>query len=101
MHHHHHQSHHIHAPKIKFPSIKHHPIHIGKVHIGKPISFKEFIGGTNSVIKTITSPTRDLIHGVEHGLGSFGKGIGTVGQSLTTPLIIVGGIALVYFVTKK
>ena len=93
--HYHHHSNHIHAPKINFPSIKHHP------HIGKPISFKEFISGTNSVIKTVTSPTRDLIHGVEHGFSSFGKGIGSVGQSLTTPLIIVGGIALVYFVTKK
>jgi hypothetical protein len=115
-----HPLHLIHAPKIHFPSIKHLPHigqihipaphisaphiespHIAKPHIGKPISFKEFIGGANSVIKTVTSPTRDLIHGVEHGFSSFGKGIGTVGESLTTPLIIIGGIALVYFVTKK
>ena len=93
-HHHHHQPHHIHT---SFPTIKHSP----HIHIGKPISFNQFISGTNSVIKTVTAPTRDLIHGVEHGLGSFGKGIGSVGQSLTTPLLIVGGIALVYFVTKK
>jgi len=120
-----HPPHLIHAPKIHFPSIKHLPpigkihipaphisaphisaphipkLHIAKPHIAKPISFKEFIGGANSVIKTVTSPTRDLIHGVEHGFSSFGKGIGTVGESLTTPLLIIGGIALVYFVTKK
>ena len=117
-----HPLHLIHAPKIHFPSIKHLPpigkIHIpaphiqaphinipkpyiSKPHIAKPISFKEFIGGANSVIKTVTSPTRDLINGVEHGFSSFGKGIGTVGESLTTPLLIIGGIALVYFVTKK
>ncbi len=60
-----HPSHLIHAPKIHFPSIKHLPhigqihipaphiqaphINIPKLHIKKPISFKEFIGGTNSV----------------------------------------------------
>lgn len=125
-----HPLHLIHAPKIHLPSIKHLPhigqihipaphisaphisaphiqaphipkLHIAKPHIAKPISFKEFIGGANSVIKTVTSPTRDLINGVEHGFSSFGKGIGTVGESLTTPLLIIGGIALVYFVTKK
>ena len=96
--HHKHHSHHL--TQIHFPSIKHLP-HIGKVHMGKPISFKEFIHGTNSVIKTVTEPTRDLIHGVEHGFSSFGKGLGTVGQSLTTPLLIISGVALIYFVTKK
>ena len=90
-HHHHHQPHHIHTPNISFPTIKHSP----HIHMGKPISFKQFISGTNSVIKTVTAPTRDLIHGVEHGLGSFGKGLGSATQ-ITTPLLIVGGIALVY-----
>jgi hypothetical protein len=94
---------HIQAPHINIqaPLINIPKLHIAKPHIAKPISFKEFIGGANSVIKTVTSPTRDLIHGVEHGFSSFGKGIGTVGESLTTPLLIIGGIALVYFVTKK
>ncbi len=70
-----HYSHHL--TQIHFPSIKYLP-HIGKVHMGKPISFKEFVHGTNSVIKSVTEPTRDLIHGVEHGFSSFGKGLGTV-----------------------
>ena len=95
-HHHHHQTHLIHTPKISFPTIKR--PHMGKIHT---VSFKEFINGTNSVIKSVTEPTRDLIHGFDHGFSSFGKGIGSVGQSLTTPLLIIGGVALVYFVTKK
>ena len=63
----------------------------------KPVSFKEFIGGVNSVGKTITTPANNLFKGI----GSVGKGIGTAGSSLMLPLIIGGGVVLVIVLTRK
>ncbi len=63
----------------------------------KPVSFKEFIGGVNSVAKTATSPARELFKGV----GKVGKGIGDAGNSLMLPLIIGGGVVLVLVLSRK
>ena len=63
----------------------------------KPVSFKEFIGGVNSVGKTITTPANNLFK----GLGSVGKGIGDMGGGLMLPLIIGGGVVLVIVLTRK
>ena len=61
----------------------------------KPVSFKEFIGGVNSVAKTATSPARELFKGV----GKVGKGIRDAGNSLMLPLII--GVVLVLVLSRK
>ena len=63
----------------------------------KPVSFKEFIGGVNSVAKTATSPARELFKSV----GNVGKGIGNAGNSLMLPLIIGGGVVLVLVLSRK
>ena len=52
----------------------------------KPVSFKEFIGGINSVAKTATSPANNLF-------GSIGKGLS--GNGVLLPLMIGGGVVLV------
>ncbi len=58
----------------------------------KPISFKEFIGGINSVAKTATSPANNLF-------GSIGKGLS--GNSILLPLMIGGGVVLVVVLSRK
>jgi len=58
----------------------------------KPVSFKEFIGGINSVAKTATSPANNLF-------GSIGKGLS--GNSILLPLMIGGGVVLVVVLTRK
>ena len=62
----------------------------------KLISFKEFIGGVNSVGKTITAPGMALAKGV----GSVGKGIGTASSNLMLPLMIGGGVVLLVLLRK-
>ena len=59
----------------------------------KPISFKEFIGGINSVAKTATSPANNLF-------GSIGKGLSGNGGILL-PLMIGGGVVLVVVLSRK
>jgi hypothetical protein len=62
----------------------------------KLINFKEFIGGVNSVAKTITAPGMALAKGV----GSVGKGIGTASSNLMLPLMIGGGVVLLVLLRK-
>jgi len=59
----------------------------------KPVSFKEFIGGINSVAKTATSPANNLF-------GSIGKGLSGNGGILL-PLMIGGGVVLVVVLSRK
>jgi hypothetical protein len=63
----------------------------------KLISFKEFIGGVNSVAKTVTAPSMALAKGV----GSVGKGIGTASNNLMLPLMIGGGVVLLILLQRK
>ena len=58
----------------------------------KPVSFKEFIGGINSVAKTATSPANNLF-------GSIGKGLS--GNNMLLPLMIGGGVVLVVVLSRK
>ena len=58
----------------------------------KPVSFKEFIGGINSVAKTATSPANNLF-------GSIGKGLS--GNGVLLPLMIGGGVVLVVVLSRE
>ncbi len=58
----------------------------------KPVSFKEFIGGVNSIGKTLTTPANTLFG----GLASIGKG-----NNLLLPLMVGGGVVLVIVLTRK
>ena len=62
----------------------------------KVVSFKEFIGGVNSVFKTIGAPGMAMAKGV----GSVGKGIGTASSNLMLPLMIGGGVLLLVLIRK-
>ena len=62
----------------------------------KLISFKEFIGGVNSVAKTITAPGMAMAKGV----GNVGKGIGTASSNVMLPLMIGGGVVLLVLLRK-
>lgn len=62
----------------------------------KLVSFKEFIGGVNSVAKTITAPGMAMAKGV----GNVGKGIGTASSNLMLPLMIGGGVVLLVLLRK-
>ena len=62
----------------------------------KLVSFKEFIGGVNSVAKTITAPGMAMAKGV----GNVGKGIGTASNNLMLPLMIGGGVVLLVLLRK-
>jgi hypothetical protein len=62
----------------------------------KLVSFKEFIGGVNSVAKTVTAPGMALAKGV----GKVGKGIGTASSNLMLPLMIGGGVVLLVLLRK-
>jgi len=58
----------------------------------KPISLKEFIGGVNSVGKTVTSPVDNLVKGIGKGLS---------GNGVLLPLMIGGGVVLVVVLSRK
>jgi hypothetical protein len=62
----------------------------------KLVSFKEFIGGVNSVAKTVTAPSLAMAKGV----GKVGKGIGTASSNLMLPLMIGGGVVLLVLLRK-
>ena len=62
----------------------------------KVISFKEFIGGFNSVAKAMTAPSREMAKGI----GKVGKGIGTASSNLMLPLMIGGCVVLLVVLRK-
>ena len=63
----------------------------------KLVSFKEFIGGVNSVAETVTAPSLAMAKGV----GKVGKGIGTASSNLMLPLMIGGGVVLLILLQRK
>ena len=67
----------------------------------KPISFKSFIGGTNTLIKSAVAPQLALIKAGESGIKGIGKGISSASSSLMIPLMIGGGLVLVFYVTQR
>ena len=78
--------------------MKHHHHHLKKP---KPVSFKSFIGGTNTLIKSAVAPQLALIKAGESGIKGIGKGISSASSSLIVPLIIGGGLVLVFYVSQK
>ena len=57
----------------------------------KVVSLKEFIGGVNTVAKTLTSPANSLVGGIGKGLSN---------NSLLIPLLI-GGVVVVFVITQR
>ena len=69
-----------------------------------PISFKEFMGGVQSVTKVATSPTRDLIETLAGAAKDVTGGVtDKITESmggLMLPLIIGGGVLLIILIRK-
>ena len=69
-----------------------------------PISFKEFMGGVQSVTKVATSPARDLIETLAGAAKDVTGGVtDKISESmggLMLPLIIGGGVLLIILIRK-
>ncbi len=68
-------------------------------HRKKPlVTFKQFMGGAKDVLHTATIPFRDLIGAGAGGIKTATQG---VGGSLMLPLVIGGGLAVVFLISQK
>ena len=68
-------------------------------HRKKPfVTFKQIVGGTQDVLHTVTIPFRDLIGAGAGGIKTATQG---VGGSLMLPLVIGGGLAVVFLISQK
>ena len=57
----------------------------------KVVGFNQFVGGVNTVAKTLTSPANSLFGGIGKGLSN---------NSLLIPLLI-GGVVVVFVITQR
>jgi len=72
---------------------------MGKHHSKKPlVTFKQFTGGAQDILHTITTPFRDIIGAGAKGVKTATEG---VGGSLMLPLVIGGGLVVVYLISQK
>ncbi len=86
---HHRHSHHssslLHMTKLHMPSV-----HLPKSHY----KFSNFV---NDVSTPFRGAVKDITRTFDHGIGTFGK----IGNSITTPLIIIGVAGIAFIVINK